>query len=68
MHLDFVLSCYPTWIRTKTSRTRICCTTIILSGSSANVKIQKNIRFGFPVKMKNSDFCCFSSCPTRIRT
>ena len=25
--------CYPTWIRTKTSRTRICCTTVILSGN-----------------------------------
>lgn len=27
------VSCYPTWIRTKTSRTRICGTTVILSGN-----------------------------------
>jgi hypothetical protein len=25
--------CYPTWIRTKTNRTRICRTTVILSGN-----------------------------------
>lgn len=28
--------CCPTWIRTKTNRTKICRTTIILSGSLAN--------------------------------
>ena len=28
---------YPTWIRTKTSRTRICGTTVILSGNLASV-------------------------------
>lgn len=30
--------CCPTWIRTKTYRTKICCTTLILSG-------KKNFRF-----------------------
>lgn len=32
------LFCYPTWIRTKTGRIRICSTTIILSGNLGNLK------------------------------
>ncbi len=32
---------YPTWIRTKTSRTRICGTTVILSGNF-NAKLKKS--------------------------
>ena len=32
--------CYPTWIRTKTSRTRICGTTVILSGNLVIAKIK----------------------------
>ena len=45
--------CYPTWIRTKTSRTRICGTTVILSGNyiaklkNLNSKKNRNFRFGF---------------------
>lgn len=34
----FGVSCYPTWIRTKTSRTRICGTTVILSGNEGAQK------------------------------
>jgi hypothetical protein len=34
---------YPTWIRTKTSRTRICGTTVILSGSR-NAKLKNRTR------------------------
>ena len=45
--------CYPTWIRTKTSRTRICGTTVILSGNyiaklkNLHSKKNRNFRFGF---------------------
>lgn len=35
---------YPTWIRTKTSRIRICGTTVILSGSVVRQKKLKNIQ------------------------
>src|ERR1051325_9924792 len=41
--------CYPTWIRTKTSRTRICGTTVILSGNYIaklkNLHSKKNRNF-----------------------
>lgn len=33
---------YPTWIRTKTSRTRICGTTVILSGNENVVSGRKD--------------------------
>jgi hypothetical protein len=38
---NLFLSCYPTWIRTKTSRTRICGTTVILSGNKYKYKTNK---------------------------
>ncbi len=46
--------CYPTWIRTKTNRIRICRTTVILSGNKkANLSLNHDIFFD-----KKSKFIC----------